>query len=293
MSSGKPRLLVIGSRGFLGSYAATAGKSDYEVIEADRSSNGRGVAIDIRDQTSVQAAFQVAKPELVLLFSAISDIDRCQQFLDEAEAVNFHGAQYVADACAACNARLLFTSTAAVFDGQKHGYREDDPVSPVSVYGETKAKAEKAVLALGSSATVVRIALAIGFGANPGTNSILGTLNKKWASGQAVAFPVHEQRNPIDAATASRFILELLKKGDSGIFHIGCAEPITRYELGLKLAARMGYPTDLAQPQWEPPPGRAPRGPDHYLLTDKLRAVSAIPIPTCEQVIERCFHVAA
>lgn len=294
MASGKPRLLVIGSRGFLGSYAAIAAKSVFEVVKAGRSSNGgSALAIDIRDQSLVQAGFRAARPDYVMLFSAISDIDRCQQFPDEAEAVNLRGPQNVAEACAAGNARLLFTSTGAVFDGKKHGYSEEDPVSPVSVYGETKVEAEKAVLALGSSAIVVRIALAIGFAANNGTNSILDSLKKKWASGQTVALPVHEQRNPIDATTASRFMLELLRTGASGIFHIGCSDPITRYDLGLKLVTRMGYPATQVQPQSEPIPGRAPRGPDHYLLTDKLRAASAIPIPTCEQVIERCFDVAA
>ena len=294
MPSGKPRLLVIGSRGFLGSYAAIAAKSDFEVAEAGRSSNGGpGLAIDIRDQSSVQAGFREARPDYVMLFSAISDIDRCQQFPDDAEATNLRGPQNVAEACAASSTRLLFTSTGAVFDGKKHGYSEEDPVSPVSVYGETKAAAEQAVLALGTSAIVVRIALAIGFAANTGTNSILDSLKKKWSSGQIVALPVHEQRNPIDAATANRFMLELLENGASGIFHIGCCDPITRYDLGLKLVTRMGYPATQVHPQSEPILGRAPRGPDHYLLTDKLRAASAIPIPTCEQVIERCFDVSA
>jgi dTDP-4-dehydrorhamnose reductase len=294
MSPEKPRLLVIGSRGFLGSYAAQAATPEFEVAEGNRTSTGQpGVIIDVRDEESVRAAFRAARPDLVLLLSAISDIDRCEQFPDEAKAINLRGAEHVANECARSNARLLFTSTGAVFDGQKHGYTEQDPVSPVSVYGETKAMAEESVLALGSSSIVVRIALAIGFAPHSGTNSLLDSLKKKWAAGQVVALPVHEQRNPVDAVTAGRFMLELLTKKDAhGIFHVGCTEPITRYDLGLKLAARMGYP-DQVQAQLAPIPGRAPRGPDHYLLTDKLRAESAIPIPTCEQVIERCFDVIA
>lgn len=290
----QPRLLVIGSRGFIGSHAAQVARQEFEVIEGNRSPSGQpGVVIDVRDEDSVQAAFLAVHPDLVLLCSAISDIDRCEQFPDEAKAVNLRGAEHVAHACARTNARLMFISTGAVFDGRKHGYTEEDPVSPVSVYGETKANAEKSVLALGSSAIVARIALAIGFAAHSGTNSLLDGLKKKWASGQIVALPVHEQRNPIDAVTAGRFMLELFEKKDaSGIFHLGCTDPITRYDLGLKLASRMGYP-DQVEPQLARIPGRAPRGPDHFLLTDKLRTVSAIPIPTCEQVIERCFDVSA
>ena len=271
-----------------------AARPEFDVVEGNRTPSGQaGVVVDVRDENSVKAAFQTARPDLVLLFSAISDIDRCEQFPDEAHAVNLHGAEHVSYACARSNARLLFTSTGAVFDGRKHGYREEDPVNAVSVYGDTKARAEQAVLALGSLALVVRIALAIGFAPRSGTNSLLDSLKKRWSSGQVVALPVHEQRNPIDADTASQFMLELLKKKDAhGIFHLGCTEPITRYDLGFRLAARMGYPGRV-EPQWAPIPGRAPRGPDHYLLTDRLRAVSAIPIPTCEQVIERCFDVAS
>ncbi len=57
----------------------------------------------------------------------------------QAFAVNARGAENVANACARTNARLLYTSTAAVFDGRKQGYREDDEMCPISVYGKTKA----------------------------------------------------------------------------------------------------------------------------------------------------------
>jgi hypothetical protein len=36
-------------------------------------------------------------------------------------------------------------------------------------------------------------------------------------------------------------------------------------------------------------PGRAPRGEDHFLLTDKIRKVCNLGVQTSDQVIERCF----
>jgi dTDP-4-dehydrorhamnose reductase len=247
----------------------------------------------VKQDASVKAAFQMTKPDVVLLFAAMSDIDRCEQSPEEAFAVNVRGAEHVANACVRANARLLFTSSAAVFDGTKHGYCEDSAPNPVSVYGKTKAQAETVVQALASSGIVVRIALALGFAGRAGTNALLDNLAKRWAAGEAVALPTFEYRNPIDGCTFSRFILELLNKLEAcGIFHVGSTEPISRYELGLKLATRMGY-SGLVRPQWEPTRGRAPRGPDHFLLTDKIRAVCTTTIPTYEQVIERCFDGAA
>ena len=291
MSKEKPKLLVIGSRGFLGSYVARAAGDSFEVVEANRTRDEQAncVGIDVRNKGSVNFVFQAIQPDVAVLLSAISDIDYCERVPDEAWAVNLRGAEYVADACARTNTRLVFTSTAAVFDGCQHGYSEESPLSPISVYGETKARAEKAVMALVPSAIVVRMALVLGFAGCPGTNALLENLRIQWASGHSVSLPEFEQRNPIDAYTAAKFMLDLLKSENArGIFHIGCKDSITRYDLGLKLASRMGYP-DRVQPQREPLSGRAPRGADHYLLTDKLSTMSDIPIPTCDQVIERCF----
>jgi len=291
MSKEKPRMFIIGSRGFLGSYAARAAKSEFAVIGGNRTATGHAdeVLVDIRDEDSVKAAFQTAQPDVVMLFAAHSDIDYCEQHPEEAYAVNVRGVEHVANACDRRKARLVFTSTGAVFDGRRHGYSEDSPVSPVSVYGKTKAEAEVLALALGPFAIVVRIALGIGFAGRSGTNALLDSLKARWASGQSVNLPTFEQRNPIDATTLSRFLLDLLEKQETqGIFHVGSGEPISRYDLGLKLSARMGY-ADCVRPQLEPVPGRAPRGPDHFLLTEKLRMTCRTAIPTCDQVIERCF----
>ena len=290
MSKVGPRLLVIGSRGFLGAIAAQSAAREYEVIGASRNAGSQSneVQIDITDQNSVDSVLHDVQPDVVLLLSAISDIDRCEQFPDEARAVNLHGAEHVVNACARSNARLLFTSTGAVFDGRKHGYAEEWPVNPVSLYGHTKAEAEKLVLALKSS-IVVRLSLVLGFGTSSGTNSLMDKLKERWASGETIAFPVFEHRNPIDAVTASRFMMELLRRPVlSGIFHIGCTDSVTRHHLGLRLASRMGHRGQVSE-QLEPPPGRAPRGPDHFLLTEKLQRTCQTPVPSCDQVIERCF----
>jgi dTDP-4-dehydrorhamnose reductase len=301
MSRARPKTFVIGTRGFLGRHAVRAMAADFDVIKGVRASAEKALAekmpaqevdeigIDITQPGSVNRAFEQAKPEIVLLLAAISDIDQCEQNPEEAIAVNVRGAEHVVNACRRINARLLFTSTGAVFDGRKHGYTEEDMPSPISVYGKTKTQAEAKVLELGWSAIIVRIALAIGFAVENGTNAVLDKMAKRLKAGETIELPTFEQRNPIDAGTLSRFFIELLQQPEThGIFHAGAQEPVSRYELGRKLAARMGYP-GLVQPQQQPIKGRAPRGPDHYLLPNKLAGICTTPIPTCDQVIERCF----
>jgi len=287
----KPRALIVGAGGFLGNYSVRAATERFEVIAGDRSTSGPGrVLIDITDASSVDRAFEMVKPDAVLLLAAMSDVDRCEAQPQQAFLVNARGAENVANACARLNSRLLFTSTGAVFDGCKHGYREDDDTNPLSVYGATKVRAESVVQALVPAAVVIRLSLVLGFAGKEATNSLLDTLQANWKAGKSISLPTFEFRNPIDAHSISEAMIRLLADNQvRGVYHAGAADSISRYELARRIAARAGFPEALVQPQMQAVSGRAPRGRDHFLLTEKLQRVCRIEIPTCNQVIERCF----
>ena len=139
------RLLIIGASGFLGQHIARKAASAFDVFEADIATppGEHGLTMDITSDVSVNAGFERVAPDVAILLAAISDIDECERRPEPARAVNVRGAEHVADACAHSGARLVFTSSAAVFDGTQHGYNESDPPTPLSVYGSTKALAEE------------------------------------------------------------------------------------------------------------------------------------------------------
>ena len=293
MSAEKPRLLIIGSAGFLGQHVARKVGSTFEVFEADlvHPPGERGVSIDITSAGSVNAAFDQARPDCAILLAAISDIDQCEQRPELAGAVNVCGAAHVAAACRRMGTRLLFTSSAAVFDGTRHGYTETDAPTPVSTYGRTKARAEQLIETELPDAIILRLALVIGYAQGDGTNAMLNKFAVKLRAGEPVSLPTFEYRNPIDAATLSDAILELLmNKSATGVFHLGATEAISRFELGVRLALRLGCSSTLVKPQTEPIPGRAPRGLDHFLISERIAAVCRLRLPSCEEVIERATN---
>lgn len=292
----RTRLLVIGAGGFLGAHVrkAAAAAGTFDVTYADRTALPEsGIhEMDIATAVSVDNVFRHVRPQAVLLLAAISDIDKCEAAPEMAFAVNARGAENVANACARNGAKLLFTSTAAVFDGTRHGYREEDAPTPLSVYGKTKAWAEQTVATLTPSAIILRLALVLGFAGKSGTNAMLDQVTARWKQGTAVAFPTTEVRNPIDAGMLASVMVQMLGSDDAavrGLYHVGASDGVSRYELGLQLAARAGMPASLVRVQGEPPPGRAPRGADHFLLTDKIRRECGIEFGTTASVIERCF----
>jgi dTDP-4-dehydrorhamnose reductase len=177
-----------------------------------------------------------------------------------------------------------------VFDGRQHGFCEEDATAPLSVYGKTKAWAEGAVKALIPSAIIIRFALVLGFARKSGTNAMLDSVMGKWKAGEPVSFSTRETRNPIDASSLARLMISMLADREvSGLFHVGASDSVSRYELGKRLAVRAGVSSDLVRPQGDPPPGRAPRGDNHFLLTEKIQRDYHFKVETCDQVIERCF----
>ena len=271
-------------------------RSRYQVIRADRTRQGADtdVVIDVADARNIAATMDAVRPDTVVLLAAVSDIDRCQREPELAKAVNLCGAEYVAEACARSGAQLLFTSTGAVFDGLKQGYSEEDEVSPLSVYGDTKARAEVVVQALVPSAIVLRVSLVVGKSGRAETNSLLDGMMRRWNSGGVVSASAVESRNPIDAGTLSQWMLELLAdKRNRGVFHTGATEAMTRYELARAFADRLHVTGQQVKPELTPASERAPRGVHHLLLTGKINSVCATQAPTCSEVIERSLNEVA
>src|ERR1017187_9355967 len=129
------KMLIIGSGGFLGPhFVSTASRTGYEVICGDlyAAEATQTAVVDIAVRPSVEAALDRFRPDVVILLAALSDIDRCEAEPELAWAANVEGSGNVARACAAAGARLLFTSSGAVFDGLRHGYSERDPPTPRS-----------------------------------------------------------------------------------------------------------------------------------------------------------------
>src|SRR5262249_58599643 len=101
--------------------------------------------VDLADPDQTAAAFREARPKVVIHAGAVTTVAGCYRDPDHAWRINTRATEQLADLCTQTGARLLFTSTDLVFNGERGGYREEDVAAPLSVYGRTKLAAEKAV----------------------------------------------------------------------------------------------------------------------------------------------------
>jgi dTDP-4-dehydrorhamnose reductase len=123
---------------------------------------------DICDPTAVSTAIERHRPAVIVNAAGYTAVDKAEADDARAFAVNVEGAGNLARAAATFGAPLIHLSTDYVFDGRKGSpYVEDDPVSPINVYGRSKEAGERAVRAEGPRHIILRTAwLYGGYGQN-------------------------------------------------------------------------------------------------------------------------------
>lgn len=136
------------------------------------------VAMDITDEKSVQEVLKTANPDVVIHCAAWTAVDLAEDEdkKDLVYAVNAKGTENIAKVCKELDAKMVYTSTDYVFDGQGEEPWQPDckDYSPLSVYGQTKLDGELAVANTLEKYFIVRIAWV--FGKN-GKNFIKTMLN--------------------------------------------------------------------------------------------------------------------
>jgi dTDP-4-dehydrorhamnose reductase len=197
--------------------------------------------VDLARPGQLARVVQELRPRAVFHAAALSRIDACEQDPVLAERLNAEVLGELAQALAGTGARLVCCSTDQVFDGAAASYSEQAPVSPLHVYGRSKAHGERVALAQG--ATVLRLPLLLGPPV-PGLPDRMGAEAGAIAAaraGRSLGLFADEWRAPADPACFVQAIAELLLgRPRAGIFHLAGADAVSRYELGVLSCAAAG-----------------------------------------------------
>ena len=148
------RLAITGTTGRVGRALATALAAGHEVIELPRA------VFDLADPAAPE---KLADWDFDLLLNpaGLTGLEHCEDDPELAERVNATAPAAMAEICRQRGKRMLHFSTDYVFDGLQPGLKgEDDPTHPLSVYGKTKERGERAVIEAGG--TVMRVSWVFG-----------------------------------------------------------------------------------------------------------------------------------
>jgi dTDP-4-dehydrorhamnose reductase len=114
----------------------------------------RHAEMEICDRRAVRAFFETHRPAVVIHAAAVVGAGVCEGQPQRCLDVNVGGTCNLVLAARAVSARLVYLSTDYVFDGTTGHYRETDPVSPINLYGRSKAAGEMVVMDLADSLVI-------------------------------------------------------------------------------------------------------------------------------------------
>ena len=227
------RITIFGATGLLGKALMREWREDE--VTGFGSADG-----DIRDEGQVLRLVQRSRPDWIVLTAAYTDVDGCETNRDLAFGVNSRGAANVARAAKQQGARLLFLSTDYVFDGTKTTpYTSDDPRSPRSVYGQSKAEAEVQLGQILPECCIVRTSWLFGKDGKCFPDTIL-----KLAASRPKLEVVGDQRgSPTYSTDLARALIQLCRQGASGVVHVTNRGECSWYEFARDIIAREGLDT--------------------------------------------------
>jgi dTDP-4-dehydrorhamnose reductase len=235
------RLLLTGASGHLGGYLLRQRREQGAAVTAWSGRRGGELfgcplwPVDLADDDAVASAFRQARPDIVLHAAALSTVAECYRQPERAERINARGSTILAELADRAKARLVYVSTDMVFDGEQGGYREEDAVAPLSVYGHTKAAAEPAVLAC-PRGLVARVSLLFG-PSLVGQPTFFDEQTAALQAGRPITLFHDEWRTPLSLLVAARGLLALAASDAAGVVHLGGPERLSRLEMGQRLAA--------------------------------------------------------
>jgi dTDP-4-dehydrorhamnose reductase len=290
-SDKKARLLVTGGSGFLGwNLCAAARKAGWEVfatwcghrVEIPDAKTAR---VDLTDFRDLRDALDRVRPAAIVHTAAASQPNFCQEHPAETRRINTDATINLAGLCADRGIPLAFTSTDLVFDGRRTGYREEDPVSPVSIYAEQKVDAERGVLERHPAAAVCRMPLMFGV-PGPHAQSFIQPFIRAMREGKELRLFVDEYRTPVNGATASAGLLLALEKVH-GLIHLGGRERVSRHEFGVLIAEVLELRNArISECRQKDVPMPAPRPSDVSLDSSRAYALGYDPKPLRDQLEE-------
>ena len=278
------KLLITGASGLLGINLAMEAMGEHDVVGVDRgklkSAPFQVFNVDLLDRDTLDGILDKTQPDWLVNCVALTNLEKCEQFPEEAKIVNVEIPALLANATAERGIRFVHISTDAVFAGEKKdAYTEEDTPNPPGVYSQTKLDSEYAVLIANPEAIVARV------------NFFGWSLSNRHSLSEFFVNNLSEGKNvngftdiifcPILVNVTVRLLLEMLAKNLSGLYHVVGPQPMSKYQFGVEIARTFGLREDLISPRSILQSGlTAKRSPNLWLSTHKLSTDLGHEIPS-------------
>jgi len=244
-------VLITGGSGLLGSnWAKRISKTDLVFTgihkQAFREKNCTALSLNLDSEDALVKQIEKNNITTVINTIAITSVEYCELYPEEALRVNTDFARNLAVACQVSGAKLIHISTDQLFSGTNSMASEEAVLEPLNVYGITKAMAEKNVAEVNSDALIIRTNF-YGCG-TPYRRSFSDWILDEITARRKPTLFTDVFYTPIYLGDLISLVDALFKAGSSGIYNVVGSDRVSKFEFGHALLLKMGINMNLIEP---------------------------------------------
>ncbi len=240
------KFLVTGSAGFVGRQLVkdlSESSQVYSCYHKIRPDFGIPTQMDITQGDNIEKTIQSVKPDVIIHCAAMTDVNLCEKQQDLAYQINVKATEAIARQAAKIKSFLVYVSTDYVFDGKNGNKKESDTPNPINHYGKTKLEGEIAVHDLASNRCIARTSTP--FGIHPKKKSFPSFIAENLQAKKEIPVITDQYTSPTYVPNLSRMLIEVSARKLQGIIHLAGATRISRYEMAIMVAEKLGLDKSL------------------------------------------------
>lgn len=255
--------------------------------------------LDITDNAQVENVLTPWDPEIVFNAAAYNQVDVAESEPHACFEVNALAVRNLALACRQLDARFVHFSTDYVFDGRAgRPYTESDPPHPLGAYGVSKLAGELYAQAYLDAPLIVRTSGVFGPGGlQTARGNFVEVMMRLARSGQPIRVVEDHVASPTYAPLLAARTIDLVERGQTGVFHIGGGTPISWFHYAqeiFKAAGAAGTPSGAPAGELHPTSEREYRTPAHRpkysaLSNGKMESVGLAAMPPLGDALRLYF----
>ncbi len=223
--------------------------------------------------------FMAFKPELVINCAAQADVMEAEADPNAAAALNTELPKNLAGICRDTGARFIHVSTDAVFDGKSsRPHSVTDSPNPVHTYGRSKHQGEILTAKTNPQALILRTNL-VGF-RDRGKPTFGEWLCNALQKAEPIKLFTDFVTNPIHVRDFTRLSNDLVNANAKGIYHLGCSDPVSKFDFGQMLASELNLSMqNVTKAKMSETPLQPPRSPNLSLDMSETEKILKTSLP--------------
>ncbi len=289
------RILLLGAGGQVGWELARTLPSLGTLTSAARDGTA-DLMLDVGDPAQLQTVLQSTAPDIVVNAAAYTAVDRAETDREQALHINQAVPALLGSWAAQHGALVVHYSTDYVFNGTKTTpYVESDPPDPINAYGDSKLAGDRALLASGCDALILRVSWVYGLRGN----NFLLTMRRLMREREALNIVDDQFGAPTWSRTIAQVTADMLtrmprnpadRKPLCGLYHLAPHGETSWFGFASRIRDALKLHCDLHPIPSSEYPTPAKRPTNSRLDPTKLEQTFGLRLPTWDRELALCLE---